>query len=231
VATDPSMRLFLTYVLLGMPALGIVSYYRVKSGKPLPAKLQRYRAVIVLQIFLILLTILTARANSIRLFGPVWPSAWAWVLAAAYMVLIALKLKSGFRKLSDQRMQRTRILLPEDSVQFRFWIVISLLAGLSEECAYRGLAYVAVSQQAGSRALAVGICTAAFGIAHMLQGWRGVLGTTLIALVFHGLVYLTQGLYLPIVIHIVYDLVVGYFAMMVLMQDSQSRAKPAQAGS
>ena len=228
---DAGMRVFLTYVLLGMPALGVASYFRVKSGRPLPPKLRRYRAVIVLQVFLTALTILVANNNSIQIFGRAGPSAWVWVVAAGYMVLIVFSLRRGFRKLTAPRKQRARILLPEDHVQFRFWIVISGLAGLSEECAYRGLAYIAVSQETGSRTLAVVVCTAAFGIAHMLQGWKGVLGTSLIALVFHGLVFFTGGLYMPIVIHIVYDLIVGYVSMRTLMQETNGLAEPARAGS
>ncbi len=228
--SDPGMRVFLTYVLLGMPALGIASYFRVRSGKPLPPKLQRYRAVIVLQVFLVALTVAVAKKNLVELFGSIRPSGSAWLLAAAYLAVIAVGLNRGWRKLSEERKQRARVLLPEDSVQWRFWIFISILAGLSEEMAFRGLAYVAVSQQTGSSALAVLICTAAFGIAHMLQGWRGVLGTSLIALIFHAIVFLTSGLYLAIGIHIAYDLIVGYIAARVLGKGSKQLAAPAQAG-
>lgn len=227
---DPGMRLFLTYVLLGMPALGVASYFRLKSGRPLPAKLRRYRAVIALQLLLLALSLIVANKNAVELFGPEWPSGWSWAMAAAYVLLIAMSLKRGFRKLNEQRRQRARVLLPEDPIQWRFWIVISILAGLSEECAYRGLAYTAVSQKIGSRVLAVLICTAAFGIAHALQGWRGVLGTSVIALVFHGLVLMTRGLYMAIAVHIVYDLIVGYLAMRTLMHPNAS-AEPARAGS
>jgi membrane protease YdiL (CAAX protease family) len=213
-----------------MPALGIVSYFRVKSGKPLPPKLQRYQAIIVLQVCLVALTIAVAKRNSVELFGSIRPSGAAGLLAAAYLVLISVGLNRGWRKLSEERKQRARVLLPEDRLQWRFWIVISLLAGFSEECAFRGLAYVAVSQQTGSAALAVLICTAAFGIAHMLQGWRGVLGTSLIALIFHAIVFLTNGLYLAIGIHIVYDLIVGYIAVRVLGRGNEQLTASAPAG-
>jgi membrane protease YdiL (CAAX protease family) len=226
----PAMRLFLSYVLLGMPALGVASYFRLKSGRPLPPKLRRYYAVIALQLLLLALSVVVANENAIELFGPEWPSLWSWAIAAAYVMLIAMSLRRGFRKLNEERRQRARVLLPEDPIQWRFWIVISILAGFSEECAYRGLAYTAVSQQTGSRALAVLICTAAFGIAHALQGWRGVLGTSVIALVFHGLVSLTRGLYMPIAVHIVYDLVVGYLAMRILMHSNAS-GESSRAGS
>jgi membrane protease YdiL (CAAX protease family) len=219
MTSDPGMRVFLTYVLLGMPALGVASYFRVKSGKPLPPKLRRYRAVIGLQLFLLTLTFLVARQNKVELFGPAWPSLWTWLIAAGYLALIAMRLNRALPRISPERKQRARLLLPEDGTQMRTWMLISILAGLSEECAYRGLAYIAVGQETGSRLTAVAICTAAFGVAHMLQGWRGVLGTALLALVFHGLVFLTQGLYLAIGVHIGYDLMIGFLAMQVFLRD------------
>lgn len=231
MSSEPGMRIFLTYVLLGMPALGIASYFRVRSGKPLPPKKRRYTAVIVLQIFLVVLTFAVARRNEVELFGPVWPSVWTWLIAAGYLALIGLRLNRALPKISQERKQRTRLLLPEDQSQMRTWILISILAGLSEECAYRGLAYIAVGQQIGSRGAAVAICTVAFGVAHMLQGWRGVLGTAIIALVFHGLVFLTQGLYLAIGVHIAYDLIIGFLAMRMFLRESPASEQQAQAAS
>jgi membrane protease YdiL (CAAX protease family) len=222
MASDPGMRLFLTYVLLGMPALGIASYFRIKSGGPLPPKMRRYPVVIGLQVFLLAMTLAVAKENEVELFGPVWPSLWTWLIATGYLALIALRLHRALPKVSQQRKQRARLLLPEDRTQMQVWIVISILAGLSEECAYRGLAYLAVGQETGSRLAAVGICTVAFGVAHMLQGWRGALGTSLIALVFHGLVYLTQGLYLAIGVHIAYDLIIGFIAMRMFLSEGEA---------
>jgi membrane protease YdiL (CAAX protease family) len=231
MTSDAGMRVFLTYVLLGMPALGIASYFRVRSGKPLPPKMRRYRAVIVLQVFLVVMTLAVARQNEIELFRPAWPSLWTWLIAAGYLALITLRLNRALPKISPERKQRARLLLPEDRSQMRTWILISILAGLSEECAYRGLAYIAVGQQTGSRVLAVAICTAAFAVAHMLQGWRGVLGTSIIALAFHGLVFLTEGLYLAIGVHIAYDLIVGFLAARMFLRESAAQNAQVQVVS
>ena len=218
--SDAGMRIFLTYVLLGMPALGVASYFRVRSSKPLPPKSRRYPVIIALQVCLLALTLTVASRDEVELFRPNWPSLWTWLIAAGYLALIALRLNRALPKISQERKKRARLLLPEDWSQMRVWILISILAGLSEECAYRGLAYIAVGQQTGSRLVAVAICTAAFGVAHMLQGWRGVLGTSIIALVFHGLVFLTQGLYLAIGVHIAYDLIVGFLAVRMFLRES-----------
>jgi len=231
MASDAGMRVFLTYVLLAMPALGVASYFRVRSGKPLPPKMQRYRAVVILQVLLLALTFVVAKKNQVELFGPVWPSIWTWLIALGYLALISMRLNRALPKINSERKKRARLLLPEDWPQMRVWIFISILAGLSEECAYRGLAYIAVGQQTGSRASAVLICTAGFGIAHMLQGWQGVLGTSVIALVFHGLVFLTQGLYLTIGVHILYDLIIGFLAMRVFLHDQATPNTQAQTAS
>jgi membrane protease YdiL (CAAX protease family) len=67
----------------------------------------------------------------------------------------------------------------------------------------------------------------------MTQGWRGVLGTGVIALVMHGIVYATAGLYLAIAIHVAYDLMLGFIAMRQFMQDGAQLAlqpQPAPSG-
>jgi membrane protease YdiL (CAAX protease family) len=51
-----------------------------------------------------------------------------------------------------------------------------------------------------------------FGLAHAMQGRRGILAAMAIAVLFHGMVVLTQGLYLAVAFHSAYDLVVGIVA-------------------
>jgi membrane protease YdiL (CAAX protease family) len=57
----------------------------------------------------------------------------------------------------------------------------------------------------------------------MIQGWRGVLGTFLLALIFHGLVFLTRSLYLAIAFHAAFNLIVGAIAMPVLSRFAKAQ--------
>jgi membrane protease YdiL (CAAX protease family) len=57
----------------------------------------------------------------------------------------------------------------------------------------------------------------------MAQGWRGVLGTSVIAVGMHGIVFLTGSLYLAIVIHATYDLMLGVIALPILSQAARSQ--------
>jgi membrane protease YdiL (CAAX protease family) len=105
------------------------------------------------------------------------------------------------------------------------------MAGISEECAYRGLAYQLLVRITLSPALAVLICVVCFAIGHMTQGWRGVLGTFLIALVFHGLVFMTNSLYLAIAFHAAFNLIVGSIAMPVLSRFAKAQEVSQAAGA
>ena len=223
--------LYLGWVIVLMPVMGVWSWYRIRSGKPLPPKPKRYRAMIVFQIWMFVLTCVVMRDYGIHLFSRPWPPLWGWCLAAAYMALIAQRVRVGWRKLSNERKEKARRLLPENSGHLRYWIPISLLAGLSEECAFRGLSFILLTWQLHSQFLAATVCVISFGLAHMIQGWRGVLGTSIIAMLMHGLVYVTGGLYLPIAVHAAFDLIVGFIATRVFTQQDSSRLAESQAAT
>jgi len=219
---DPITIPYLLWVLGVMPLSGVYSYFRVRSGKPLAPKNRRYRAMILMQLLIVFGTFVVAKKNGTILFVGNWPSVWIWTVSGLYLGLIAARLNSAWRKMSAERKQRARLLLPERPQQMWYWLPVSVLAGLSEECAFRGLAYLALREIVGSASIAVVSCVVAFAVAHMMQGWRGVLGTGLIAIVMHGLVFLTHGLYLAIGLHAAYDVVIGVIALRHFMRDDSA---------
>jgi membrane protease YdiL (CAAX protease family) len=217
-------QLFMVQVLITAPVLGIVSFIRIRSGKPLPPKRDRYRRVIIFQFVFLLLIFLAAREQQVPIIAGPLPSAIAWLLGAGFMVLFGLRLRQAWPKLRPERLERARIVLPDDLSLMRMWVVISAMAGITEECAYRGLALRFLTDNRGSVGLALLLCIAAFAIAHMTQGWRGVLATAIIAAFMHAVVYLTQSLYLAIVVHAVYDLMVGVIAVPILSNFAKTQA-------
>ena len=207
---------FLLQVLVTAPVLGIVSYLRIRSGKPLPDKRRRYRTGLFIQALLLLITMLAARAQRVPIIAGPLPGFTAWFLAAAFLSVLALRTRRALPKLSPARLERVRIILPDDASQMPYWVAISAMAGITEECAYRGLAFRFLAAGLGSVPLALTLCIVSFGVAHMVQGWRGVLGTSIVAAIMHATVFLTGSLYLAIVTHAVYDLTVGIIAMPIL---------------
>jgi membrane protease YdiL (CAAX protease family) len=214
-------RSFLFLVLVVVPALGVAGYLRIRSGKPLRPKRQRYRIIIVVQFIILLITLWAAHREGIELLGRQWGSPAIWLIAAGYAGLIVWRGRHAWARISADRLEKARRLLPDDPSLMRLWVGIAAMAGISEECAYRGLAYQLFVRMSLNPALAVLVCVVCFAIGHMTQGLRGVLGTLLLALIFHGLVFLTHALYLAIVFHAAFNLIVGAIAMPVLSRSAK----------
>jgi membrane protease YdiL (CAAX protease family) len=209
-------RFFLFIVLVFLPAAGIAGYLRLRKGKPLRPKRARYRIVIVVQCVLLLIALWAARLQGIELLGRQWGNPAIWLITAAYAVLFIWRARRAWARMSVARMERARRVLPDDPSLMRLWVVIAAMAAISEECAYRGLAYRLLVHMSLDPALAVLVCVVSFALGHMIQGWRGVLGAFVLALIFHTLVFVTNSLYLPIAFHAAFNLIVGSIAMPVL---------------
>lgn len=216
-------RYFLFIVFIFIPVSGVAGYLRMRSGKPLRPKRQRYRIIIAVQFIVLLVTLWSARREGIVLLGRVWGSPAIWLVTAGYMGLIVWRGRRAWARMSAGRMEKARRLLPDDPSLMRLWVGIAAMAAISEECAYRGLAYQLLLQMSIVPALAVLVCAVCFAIGHMTQGWRGVLGTFLLALIFHALVFATHSLYLAIAFHAAFNLIVGAIAMPVLSRYAKTQ--------
>ena len=226
-----SAQYFLLVVLIFVPMMGVVGYFRIRSGKPMRPKRQRYRTIILLQLVILLLTMIAAQRERIVLLSRTWGNPLIWIGTIAYMALITLRLRSAWAKMSAERKEKARRLLPDDPSLMRLWVGVAAMAGVSEECAYRGLAYGLLIGLGLNPWLALLVCVVTFAIGHMTQGWRGVLGTAVLALLFHGLVFATHSLYLAIGVHAVYNLIVGVIAMPILSQFAKTQELSQAAGA
>jgi membrane protease YdiL (CAAX protease family) len=228
---SPAVHYFLFIVLVFIPAMGVVGYFRLRSGKPLRPKRQRYISIIVVQSFLLLLTLKAAQDEGIELLGRSWGNSVTWSCLITFLVLVALRLPRAWRKLPPERLEKARRLLPDDPSLMRLWTGIAAMAGISEECAYRGLLFRLLLQMGWSIEMALVICAATFAIGHMTQGWRGVVGTAVLAIIFHSIVIFGNSLYPAILLHAVYNLMVGIVAMPVLSKfaKEQELTQTAQA--
>jgi membrane protease YdiL (CAAX protease family) len=88
-------------------------------------------------------------------------------------------------------------------------VAVSVAAGVAEEITSRGVLYSLLITATGATWAAVVLASIAFGLGHLVQGWRGAGVVTGFALAFHGLVLLSGSLHLAIVVHVVYDIAAG----------------------
>ena len=108
-------------------------------------------------------------------------------------------------------------MLPRTSKERALWILLSLTAGFCEELLYRGFmpAYLLYLFPGLAHLLpgtaipflvAIVIAAVLFGIGHIYQKLTGVLGTGVMGLVFGLLYFFTGSLFLPMIVHALFDM-------------------------
>jgi len=116
-------------------------------------------------------------------------------------VLLAKKTQTSHAVLGD-----IEPLMPRNSAETGWAALLSLNAGLSEECFFRLLLPLLLAGLLHSPLLAFVIATILFGLMHFYQGVAGVLMTTLVGVVLAGLYLWTGDLWIAMAAHAGLDL-------------------------
>lgn len=225
----PESFSFLATVFVMLPAAAFLSHLRIESGLPLPPKSRRYRLGICFQILVAGCAIQFARAHQITLFPATTPEGLQVSYGFLFVAAGGIGLRRGWPRLTEKRRRRALLLLPENTRELGYWVLISLLAGFGEELAYRGALFYFLREVTGSAPFAIGLCVLAFGVAHVAQGPRAILGTGILALFFHLLVFVTGTLYVAMLAHAGYDLVIGLIALQYARREAPAHLQPAGA--
>lgn len=214
VGQDDSITpVFLLYVFVFAPALAVRANYLLKVGKIPPRKGKRFLGAILGQFIMVLPAAASANKQGLHLWPANSPSFMQWLAGVLVLCLLLVWARHAWQIKSPESVERARLLLPEGPDELKYWIAISLTAGLGEEYVYRGVAYQAVLSLTGAPYSASLICAIAFGAAHLHRGLRNGAWTSLFGLMFQLLVLWTGSLYLSIFLHTTYDLFVGVIAM------------------
>ena len=124
---------------------------------------------------------------------------------------------------ADSMRQLARRILPSKPVEFVAYFALAITAGICEEFLYRGFAIGALSRLGMAPWGVVVLSSILFGLAHSYQGRGGVLGTSLLGVVF-GLVRLVSGSLLSVAVwHAAVDIVAGMAGSRYLLLPSESR--------
>lgn len=164
--------------------------------------------------------------------------AWADLAVQTFLLLGALLLVMALfhflgRALRWRERSLVRRLMPENPVEKRGFVFLSLAAGMGEEVAYRAFAPVFLIPLVGSYLVAAVPCALAFGCLHMYQGIHGVVRTGVIGLVLALGVAVTGNLWPAVAAHALLNIVVGLFLGDVLLGDGPAAVDegPASAGT
>lgn len=221
--SDPAAQIaFLLILFVVAPALSLQSYLHLKRKLPLPPKRRRYLVMGITEFILLALGLRLALHLGPLWFHPLLGPPEAFLVGGSVAGAAIFGAYRKWKRPDGIQNPVVARLLPASAGELVLWAPVALLAGSAEEIAYRGVAVFLLNHWTGSLVLAVALSAVAFGLAHITQGWRGVLGTVFIALTMQLVLLLTGTLYLPMLVHALYDLLLG--VMFVYMS---RRAGPA----
>ena len=142
------------------------------------------------------------------LFPSEWPTLWGLVLGvAACGLMVAIDLAYS-RRCFDRDAPHMYTATPRTREERDAWVAQSVAAGIGEELTWRGVQPALLARLIGFWP-AVVICVVTFGIGHVRQGKPFVLIAALFAAMFQALTWATGGLYIPMLVHIAVDIIVG----------------------
>jgi membrane protease YdiL (CAAX protease family) len=119
--------------------------------------------------------------------------------------------------------------LPNTRESYRCFVGVSITAGIVEEIAYRGFAFWYFAHYLPPWAV-VFVTAIAFGLGHLYQGIANALRVTLGGIAFGAYYLLTDSIWLPIVTHMLVDLLQGAMVYEYLRERPSSSAhEPAPA--
>lgn len=218
-----TLDLFLLTVLAVVPpVLGVrhwQQFLRQRASGSV-SRLAVYRST-MLQAWLTALIVLAAYIRQGReptSMGLQWPTGvgarWALVAITGLTIALLWSLHSARRADQQQCAQMHEVLgpmadfMPRDRTEHRSWAAMSLTAGITEELVFRGyLMWLFGSVMPAAWALV--ISSLLFGLQHAYQGVPGILRTAIVGAVLCGLYLASGSLLMPIIAHILIDLIQG----------------------
>ena len=182
-----------------------------RPGVPAPSRTSvLFRAVLV-QVALFVASLVVARSHGLAL----WPAARVGrreigVGLVAFVVLLGVGLFSWrIRSADERRRMWVRHLLPSTRVQWLLWLIVSAVAGISEETTYRGVLVMLLGSFTASFVLGVLLSALVFAVLHYPQGAKSMALVFAIALVMQLVVSATGTLYVAMGVHAAYDITAG----------------------
>ncbi len=206
--------------IVAMPTIAARLRMRVLRGPLDQSELLRRYWITVVRGWLIAVAVLLVWLAAGRPFSELgldWPPQGEAALAFAFTIIAVIvygyRLAFRFRptpaevdKLAAQ-LEALR-LAPRNGTEFAAFVPVALTAGVWEEIFYRGFLIWFLASPLGIWGAAI-VSSIIFGLGHLYQGWRGVLRTTFVGMVFSAGYIATQSLWWLILLHAAIDVYAG----------------------
>jgi membrane protease YdiL (CAAX protease family) len=161
-------------------------------------------------------------AAALRLTIPTGWQLWLGIALVLLMIaFVAFQLSSVARLPYERRVAarpklgNVTFILPHTRAEHRWFLALSLTAGVCEELLYRGYVVWALTPWLGVLGAFVA-ATVAFAIGHGYQGWKGVVRVMLVGAVMAAMVLATDWLLPAMIVHALVDIgsgTLGYWLL------------------
>ena len=235
-------HIFIFLLFVVQPIHGALSYRayvsRVEAGGP-ENRRKQYQEILVLEwvSFAVVASAWMLLSRPFDLLGFVAPSGsgfWGGIVVLVLVTMYLVYSVHAAKKMSDEEKDKQaqalgtlRYILPQSSSDFRQFTGVSITAGIVEEFLYRGFTFWYLAQFLPIWAVVI-VSSVVFGLGHSYQGIGGMIRVTLIGLAF-GLFYVWTGsIWLPMIAHVILDVLQGA-ALVEILRDFGKSLKTAPA--
>jgi membrane protease YdiL (CAAX protease family) len=207
---NPAGWFHLGYFGVVLPAVAVLQARKfAQARQALPNRVGHFRRTAVTLVLFGGLSLYIARSEWMELFPRTMPP-WRAVVAGVLVYVIAVVcMRPRWRKAVERLARVVYLFMPATMTERIWWIVVAVLAGVSEEITWRGVQAGLAYKLLGNFVLGALICALSFGLGHIIQGWKGAIVISAFAFVFHLLAWVSGSLYVAMAVHIIYDITAG----------------------
>ena len=205
--------------LVGWYYIGIhllLVWVSVRSGAKidrmatLPPRERYFLNTILIQLMMLLAALLVSKATRMHLLPLPLPGPWGWCAGVATAALLGLGMTPLWKRAVGKRPRRLHFFMPSGPREKALWVGVSLAAGVGEEVAYRGVLFVLLATVTGSVWAGALLSAVIFALAHAIQSRLSMLIIFGFALIFQALALAFGTLLVPMVAHVLYDVIAGF---------------------
>lgn len=203
-------RIWAALLLVPLPALMVWQARMLRDMAELPRRDAYVSSIVALWALAgITLAVVTFGDIGLAAVGVYGVSPAPFLAWTAGLTVAAVAVLFLFRALGFREAVVTRELLPATRAERRWFVLVSLSAGICEEFIFRGFLLHVLAWATGSTALAVIISSGAFGVLHAYQQPTGALRAAMLGALLAVPLLVSQPIHASIAAHAVIDVIAG----------------------
>lgn len=202
---------FLAFIAIGIPYSALQTARRTGAGAGpahLGSRTHVYLNAMASQLLIFGIAWYAALLQGLHFLGPFHLTPFDAVAGAAALALLTILAVASVRVRSEAERRRLWVLgfMPHTLREGVVFTLLTTVAPVAEELAYRGVAFTLFTLLTGSAVAGALLSAAIFALAHVPQGGKSMGVIFVIALVKQELVALTGTLWVAIVVHFLHNM-------------------------